>query len=65
MGEEWFLYQYVRYHEGPLAKLATLLQLNRGWSTQLYNFETESNSVDAETPLIFRVLPGPANATQW
>gem|GEM_PF-5693304 len=28
--------------QGPLAKLATLLPLNRGWRTQLYNFETES-----------------------
>lgn len=65
MGEEWFVYQYVRYHEGPLAKLAMLLHLNRGWRTQLYNFETESNSSDAETPLIFRIVPGPSNTTQW
>ncbi len=65
MGEEWFVYQYVRYHEGPLAKLAALLHLNRGWRTQLYNFETESNSDDSETPLIFRVIPGPGNTTQW
>ena len=65
MGEEWFVYQYVRYYEGPLAKLATILQLNRSWRTQLYNFETESNSADSETPLIFRVMPGPGNTTQW
>lgn len=65
MGEEWFVYQYVRYHEGPLPKLVTLLRLNRGWRTQLYNFETESNSADSETPLIFRVIPGPGNTTQW
>lgn len=65
MGEEWFVYQYVRYHEGPLAKLATILHLNRSWRTQLYNFETESNSSDGETPLIFRVIPGPENTTQW
>ena len=64
MGEEWFVYQYVRDHEGPLAKLATILHLNRSWRTQLYNFETESNSSDGETPLIFRVIPGPANTTQ-
>ncbi|NVO86182.1 hypothetical protein [Hymenobacter terrestris] len=65
MGEEWFVYQYVRYHEGPLAKLATILHLNRSWRAQLYNFETESNSDDSETPLIFRVMPGPGNTTQW
>lgn len=65
MGQEWFVYQYVRYHEGPLTKLATLLRLNRGWHTQLYNFETESNSSDSETPLIFQVTPGPENTTQW
>ena len=65
MGEEWFVYQYVRYHEGPLAKLATLLHLNRSWRTQLYNFETESKSADGETPLIFGVIPGPSNTTQW
>ena len=65
MGEEWFVFQYVRYHEGPLSKLTTLLRLNRGWRTPLYNFETESNSADSETPLIFRVIPGPENTTQW
>jgi len=65
MGEEWFVYQYVRYYEGPLAKLVTLLHLNRSWRSQLYNFETESNSEDGETPLIFRVMPGPANTNQW
>jgi len=65
MGEEWFVYQYVRYHEGPLAKLATILHLNRSWRTQLYNFETESNSSDGETPLIFRVIPGPGTTSQW
>lgn len=65
MDEEWFVYQYVRYHEGPLAKLTALLHLNRGWRTQLYNFETESSSNDSETPLIFRVIPGPGNTNQW
>jgi hypothetical protein len=65
MGQEWFAHQYVRYHEGPLAKLATLLRLNRGWRTQLYHFETESSSGESETPLIFRVIPGPGNPTQW
>ena len=65
MGEEWFVHRYVRYHEGPLAKLATILHLNRSWRFQLYNFESESNSDDSETPLIFRVMPGPGNTTQW
>jgi hypothetical protein len=65
MGEEWYVYQYVRYHEGPLAKLATLLRLNRSWRTQLYNFETESTSSDGETPLIFHVIPGPENTPWW
>jgi hypothetical protein len=65
MGEEWFVCQYVRYHEGPVAKLATILYLNRSWRTQLYNFDAERNSSDGETPLIFRIMPGPANPTQF
>jgi hypothetical protein len=65
MGQEWFVYQYVRYHEGQLAKLATILLLNRSWRTQPYNFETESNSSEGETSLIFRVTPGPGNNRQW
>ena len=56
-GEEWFVYSYVRYYEGPLAKLSYLLHLNQGWQTQLYNFETASYSNDSETPLVFLVTP--------
>ena len=42
--------------------LATLLHLNRGWRTQLYNFETESNSHDSERMPIHSKPVAPATS---
>jgi hypothetical protein len=57
LGQEWFVYSYVKYYEGTLDTLANILHLNQGWETQLYNFETASYSRDSETPLVFRIMP--------
>jgi hypothetical protein len=57
MGQEWFVHQYVKYYEGPVATLVGLLRLQRGWQTPLFNFETESAGTESETPLVFRVNP--------